>query len=207
MKAESVFSTLMLLIFAAMMTLSPAECMARENDAMKILKAMSDYLAEQKTIQLTFDSDIEVITPQLEKIQFTNSGSALLQRPSRLRAHRMGGYHEAVDFKSGLIVALAVAGWACNGKIRQIVKGNLVGTAEARMGRPATPVSYAGVARRSTVGAGAPGAGVRPGAGAGGVGGPASGVGVRPGAGQAGVGYSRGAGANLGGPRNRVGIR
>jgi hypothetical protein len=34
--------------------------------------------------------------------------------------------------------------------------------AEAVIGRPVTPVSYAGVARRSTVGLGAPGVGVAP---------------------------------------------
>ena len=67
----------------------------------------------------------------------------------------------------------------------------LIRDAEARLGRPATPVSYAGVARRSTVRVATPGVGARPGVGAG----------------QAGVGYSRGAGGNLGGPVNRVGVR
>jgi len=124
--------------------------------------------------------------------------------------------------KSLLMFMLAAAGWVGNGEIGPALQGNLVATAEAVVGRPATPVSYAGVARRSTVGAGAPGVGVTPGVGvgapgvgvapgvgAGGVGGPASGVGVLPGAGagQAGVGYSGGAGANLGGPVNRVGPR
>ena len=72
----------------------------------------------------------------------------------------------------------------------------LIRDAEARLGRPTTPVSYAGVARRSTVRVATPGVG-------------APGVGARPGvgAGQAGVGYSRGAGGNLGGPVNRVGVR
>jgi hypothetical protein len=108
-----------------------------------------------------------------------------------------------------LMFGLAAAAWVCNGGIGQGAPGGLVASAEAVVGRPATPVSYAGVARRSTVGAGAPGVGVAPGVGAGGVGGPASGVGVLPGAGagQAGVGYSGGVGANLGGPVNRVGIR
>jgi len=121
-----------------------------------------------------------------------------------------------------LMFTLAVAGWLGNGAIGPALQGNLVATAEAVVGAPATPVSYAGVARRSTVGAGAPGVGVTPGVGvgapgvgvapgvgAGGVGGPASGVGVLPGAGagKAGVGYSGGAGANLGGPVNRVGPR
>ena len=65
---------------------------ARADDARDILKSMSNYLAAQKTIQVTWDTDIEVITPQLEKIQFTNSGETLLQRPDKLRAHRAGGY-------------------------------------------------------------------------------------------------------------------
>jgi hypothetical protein len=122
--------------------------------------------------------------------------------------------------KSLLVFTLAAAGWISNGEIGSVLNGSLVATAEAVVGRPATPVSYAGVARRSTVGAGAPGVGVTPGVGVGapgpgvapgvgGVGGPASGVGVLPGAGagQAGVGYSGGVGVNLGGPVNRVGPR
>jgi hypothetical protein len=47
---------------------------AAEVDATAILKAMTDYMTAQQTISLSFDSDIEVITPQMEKIQFTNSG-------------------------------------------------------------------------------------------------------------------------------------
>jgi hypothetical protein len=108
-----------------------------------------------------------------------------------------------------LMFVVAAAGWVCNGGIGTTSHGGLVASAEAVVGRPATPVSYAGVARRSTVGVGAPGVGVAPGVGAGGVGGPASGVGVLPGAGagQAGVGYSGGVGVNLGGPANRAGVR
>jgi hypothetical protein len=65
---------------------------ADEADAKRILKSMSDYLAGQKVILLTFDADIEVITPELQKIQFTSSGQVLLNRPDKLRAARTGGY-------------------------------------------------------------------------------------------------------------------
>lgn len=121
-----------------------------------------------------------------------------------------------------LVAAVVAAGLVWSGEMRAISQAGLVASADAVVGAPATPVSYAGVARRSTVdagapgvgvapgvGAGAPGVGVAPGVGAGGVGGPASGVGVLPGAGagQAGVGYSGGVGGNLGGPVNRVGVR
>jgi hypothetical protein len=63
-----------------------------EDDAAKILKAMTDYTAGQKSISATFDSDIEVITPELQKLQFTSSGQMTLSRPDKLRIKRTGGY-------------------------------------------------------------------------------------------------------------------
>lgn len=65
---------------------------AQSDDAVKILKAMSDYIAGQKTLSVTFDSDVEVITSNLQKIQFANSGQMQLSRPDKLRATRTGGY-------------------------------------------------------------------------------------------------------------------
>ena len=62
------------------------------SDAKAILKAAADFMSSQKSLELTFDSDIEVITPQLQKIQFTSSGTTLLVRPNKFRAHRVGGY-------------------------------------------------------------------------------------------------------------------
>ena len=80
--------------------------LAQETDAMSILKVMSDYVGSRNTIELTFDSDIEVITPELEKIQFTNSGEVLLSRPGRLRAHRAGGYSDVSMFFNGDTVSV-----------------------------------------------------------------------------------------------------
>ena len=190
---------------------------------------------------LSFDSAIEVITPQFEKIQFTNSGEALLSRPDKLRAHRVGGYAGVAMVFDGktvgvygknlnayaqfegpgtlgeLIEALRVghgasmpggdlllsnpydaliagvleakyigrgvidgvecehlairnvdADWQRDGEIGLAPDSSPIATARAWVGRPATPVSYAG----------APGYGVAPGVGAG----------------QAGVGYSGGRG-------------
>ncbi len=65
---------------------------AAGDDALQILKAMSDYLAGLKTISATYDSTLEVITPQSEKIQFDSSGTLLLRRPNEIRATRTGGY-------------------------------------------------------------------------------------------------------------------
>ncbi len=90
--------------------------------------------------------------------------------------------------KVALMLSLAAVVWAWNGEFRPTSHENMIATAEAIIGRPATPVSYAGVARRSTVGAGAPGVGVTRGVGVG-----APGVGAAP--------------MNRGGPVNRVGVR
>lgn len=61
-------------------------------DAPRVLKAMFDYVGSQKSIALTYDTDVEVMTPDLQKIQFAASGELQLNRPDKLRATRTGGY-------------------------------------------------------------------------------------------------------------------
>jgi hypothetical protein len=67
---------------------------AQSGDAEKLLKGMADYVTSQKTLSVTYDSDIEVITNNLQKIQFTSSGQVQLSRPDKLRATRAGGYRD-----------------------------------------------------------------------------------------------------------------
>ena len=98
------------------------------------------------------------------------------------------------------LTATLVAGTICclDAAGSQLIGGGgiLIGTAGAVVGRPATPVSVAGVARRTvTPGVGAPGVGVAPGVGAPGVG--------APGVPSPGVGGP----ANRGGPVDRPGRR
>jgi hypothetical protein len=93
-------------VLLAALALAPAGTEAQESDAMALLKAMSDYVGSQQSIKLAFDSDIEVITPELEKIQFANSGEALLMRPDKLYAHRVGGYAEVEMFFDGKTVRI-----------------------------------------------------------------------------------------------------
>ncbi len=78
------------------------------DDAVQILKAMANYVTSQKTISLTYDSDIEVITPELQKIQFTSSGQLFLSRPDKIRATRTGGYADlelVFDGKTATLLA------------------------------------------------------------------------------------------------------
>jgi len=106
MNTRTVLFAMLALVFVVALTAGPVRAQPQGSDAKSILKAMSDYVSSQKTIELTFDSDIEVITPQLEKIQFTNSGEALLSRPDKLRAHRVGGYADVALYFDGKTVSV-----------------------------------------------------------------------------------------------------
>jgi hypothetical protein len=79
---------------------------ARADDAAKVLKTMADYLAGQKSLSAKFDSDIEVITPELQKIQFTSSGELKMNRPDKLRIRRTGGYADVELVYDGKTVSL-----------------------------------------------------------------------------------------------------
>ena len=66
--------------------------LAEGADPRAILKSMSDYLARQQTISAKFNTSIEVITPELEKIQFDSSIALQMKRPNKLKVERVGGY-------------------------------------------------------------------------------------------------------------------
>ncbi|MDW6022874.1 DUF2092 domain-containing protein [Mesorhizobium sp. BAC0120] len=105
----------------ACLMLSPA--LAADDDAAQILKSMSNYLASAKTISATFDSDIEVITPEMEKIQFTSSGTLLLDRPNEIRATRTGGYVDVEMLFDGK--TLVVYGKNTNGYVKMDLAGSV----------------------------------------------------------------------------------
>jgi hypothetical protein len=96
------------LIAIALFTFVAASAHAQSTavDAQRILKAMSDYMAAQKSISLTFDSDVEIITKDLQKIQFASSGEILLARPSGFRLHRLGGYSESELLFDGKVATI-----------------------------------------------------------------------------------------------------
>jgi hypothetical protein len=102
-----IFGSLPPLIVTVMtMALSSGPSWAQANDATSILKSMSDFIASQKNVAITFDADIEVITPDLQKIQFANSGTVLMSRPDKLRATRTGGYSDVELFFDGKVATI-----------------------------------------------------------------------------------------------------
>lgn len=100
------FSAITAIALLVVVTIAPLKCQSQGHDPKTILKSMSDYIGSQGSIELTFNSDIEVITPQLEKIQFTSSGTASMSRPQKLRAHRVSGHTDVTLFFDGETVTI-----------------------------------------------------------------------------------------------------
>jgi hypothetical protein len=71
---------------------APSPASADADSAKTLLKAMSDYLASQDVISFRFDSVLEIVTTDGQKLGLASSGSAALNRPDKIRAARSGGF-------------------------------------------------------------------------------------------------------------------
>jgi hypothetical protein len=76
---------------------SASSAVADEAQAKTLFKAMSDYLAAQKTLSFDFNSMLEVVTKEGQKFGLASSGTISLSRPDKLHATRHGGFAD-VEF-------------------------------------------------------------------------------------------------------------
>ena len=65
---------------------------ADETDAKRILKAMSDYMASQKSLSFGFDATLEIVTTEGQKLALASSGTVTLKRPDKIYVTRDGGF-------------------------------------------------------------------------------------------------------------------
>src|SRR5215831_19482031 len=65
---------------------------ADEANAKSLLKAMSDYLAAQNAISFDYESDLEIVSTQQQKVALASSGTLTVNRPNKLHATRTGGF-------------------------------------------------------------------------------------------------------------------
>jgi hypothetical protein len=86
--APLVAARLVLLCAALVQTAAHAD----EADAKRLLKSMSDYLASQKAISFDFDSSLDIVSTQQQRITLAASGSVILNRPDKLHVTRRGGF-------------------------------------------------------------------------------------------------------------------
>ncbi len=70
---------------------------AAEADARNLFKAMSDYMAAQKSISFQYDTDLEIVTKDRQKLGLASSGRVTLNRPDKIRVTRTGGFAD-VEF-------------------------------------------------------------------------------------------------------------
>lgn len=83
--------TAVALVFAAGMGLSCAAS-ADEAYAKQRMKAMSDYMGRQPALSFRYDTNLEIVTPDHQKLTLANSGTVDLKRPNAIRATRNGGF-------------------------------------------------------------------------------------------------------------------
>ena len=96
---------------------------ADEADAKRLLKAMSDYLAAQKTLSFEYDASLEVITKDEQKLALVSSGAVTLSRPDKIRSTRSGGFADVEMSFDGK--TLTVLGKNLNIYAQQDVPGTL----------------------------------------------------------------------------------
>jgi hypothetical protein len=56
------------------------------------LKAMSDYMAGQKAISFDYDSSLEVVSSDNQRVGLASSGKMTLNRPDKIHGTRHGGF-------------------------------------------------------------------------------------------------------------------
>lgn len=79
---------------------------ADEADAKRILKAMSDYMAAQKSLSFKFDATLEIVTHDEQKLALASSGAVTLNRPDKIRVTRFGGFSDIEMFFDGKTLTL-----------------------------------------------------------------------------------------------------
>jgi len=71
---------------------TPQQALADQADAERLLKGMSDYLADQKAISFDYDTNLEIVTTDLQKLALASSGAITVNQPDKIRASRTGGF-------------------------------------------------------------------------------------------------------------------
>jgi len=79
---------------------------ADEEDAKRLLKAMSDYLSAQEVISFEYDATLEVVTTDKQILALASSGSVTLARPDKIHATRSNGFADVEMFFDGKTLTL-----------------------------------------------------------------------------------------------------
>ena len=75
-------------------------------EAKRLLKAMSDNLAAQTAISFDYNSTLEVVTEDAQKLALAGSGAVTLNRPDKIRSVRAGGFVDVETVFDGKTLTL-----------------------------------------------------------------------------------------------------
>lgn len=92
-------------------------------NAKALLKAMSDYLAAQQSISLSYDSIFEVVTDDQQKLQIATSGTVELSRPDKIHTTRKSGFSDTEMVFDG--TTLSLLGKGQNAYVQTAVPGTV----------------------------------------------------------------------------------
>ncbi len=84
----------------------PLEARADDSAPKAMVKAMSDYMAAQKAISFSFDTDLEIVTKDKQKLALASSGTVTLNRPDKLHVTRHGGFADIEAIFDGKTLSL-----------------------------------------------------------------------------------------------------
>lgn len=70
----------------------PIAAQADEAYAKTLLKKMSDYMTAQKSLSFNYDTILEVVTKDQQRLALAGSGTVVMNRPDKLRNTRSSGF-------------------------------------------------------------------------------------------------------------------
>lgn len=88
-------------LLASAICLGSLPALAGETEAKDIITAMSQYLGSQKALSFDYESTVEVITTDAQKLSITSSGSLAMERPDKLHVTRTGGFAQVAGVFDG----------------------------------------------------------------------------------------------------------
>lgn len=93
-------------VFAVVAMTGISAAHADEAEAKALLKGMSDYMGAQKAISFDYDTSLEFVTKEDQKLALASSGTVTLDRPDKIRATRHGGFADVEMVFDGKTLSL-----------------------------------------------------------------------------------------------------
>src|SRR5271169_5538727 len=105
-KVQIVRKCAAVLVFTMGLATTIGAARADEAAAKSLLKATSDYLAAQTAISFPYDTNLEIVTKDQQKLALASSGMITLNRPDKMRATRHGGFADVEAVFDGKTLTL-----------------------------------------------------------------------------------------------------